>query len=249
MNRNTWPIAVADQHGHDERRQPAREVGGAPLHHGRLARSASAWYSDRTNSMPMLSSERTTFRPLQRYEQVAERLAADIRSGLLRARRAAAVRARPRAHARGQPRLGAGGDRVAAGPGRRGDAQGRRHVRRRAAAARPTVAARRQPLGGARGPRAARARRRAARRRPRPARHRRREPARRDGGRAGRHRHLERLRPALPPPARGHDRQPGPARVRRPRRRADGPAAVAAAARRLDRRRPAARASTSPSTA
>ncbi len=31
----------------------------------------------------MLSSERTTFRPLQRYEQVAERLADDIRSGLL----------------------------------------------------------------------------------------------------------------------------------------------------------------------
>ena len=31
----------------------------------------------------MLSTDRTTFRPLQRYEQVAERLAADIRSGLL----------------------------------------------------------------------------------------------------------------------------------------------------------------------
>jgi DNA-binding FadR family transcriptional regulator len=31
----------------------------------------------------MLSSERTTFKPLQRYEQIAERLAADIRSGLL----------------------------------------------------------------------------------------------------------------------------------------------------------------------
>src|SRR3954452_22017035 len=30
----------------------------------------------------MLSADRTTFRPLQRYEQVAERLAADIRSGL-----------------------------------------------------------------------------------------------------------------------------------------------------------------------
>jgi DNA-binding FadR family transcriptional regulator len=31
----------------------------------------------------MLSTDRTTFRALQRYEQVAERLAADIRSGLL----------------------------------------------------------------------------------------------------------------------------------------------------------------------
>src|SRR3954449_5401247 len=32
----------------------------------------------------MLSEERTTsFRPLQRYEQIAERLAADIRAGLL----------------------------------------------------------------------------------------------------------------------------------------------------------------------
>ncbi len=31
----------------------------------------------------MLSFERTTFRPLQRYEQIAERLADDIRSGLL----------------------------------------------------------------------------------------------------------------------------------------------------------------------
>jgi DNA-binding FadR family transcriptional regulator len=31
----------------------------------------------------MLSAERTAFRPLQRYEQIAERLAADIRSGLL----------------------------------------------------------------------------------------------------------------------------------------------------------------------
>src|SRR4051812_10042957 len=32
--------------------------------------------------MSMLSADRT-FRPLQRYEQIAERLAADIRSGLL----------------------------------------------------------------------------------------------------------------------------------------------------------------------
>jgi DNA-binding FadR family transcriptional regulator len=32
----------------------------------------------------MLSSDRTTFRPLQRYEQIAERLAADIRAGVLR---------------------------------------------------------------------------------------------------------------------------------------------------------------------
>src|SRR3954454_15521681 len=32
--------------------------------------------------MTMLSADRT-FRPLQRYEQIAERLAADIRSGLL----------------------------------------------------------------------------------------------------------------------------------------------------------------------
>src|SRR3954469_10706187 len=32
--------------------------------------------------MSMLSADRTTFRPLQRYEQIAERLAADIRSGL-----------------------------------------------------------------------------------------------------------------------------------------------------------------------
>src|SRR5437764_11564391 len=31
----------------------------------------------------MLSPDRTAFRPLQRYEQIAERLAADIRSGLL----------------------------------------------------------------------------------------------------------------------------------------------------------------------
>jgi DNA-binding FadR family transcriptional regulator len=31
----------------------------------------------------MTSSERTTFRPLQRYEQIAERLAEDIRSGVL----------------------------------------------------------------------------------------------------------------------------------------------------------------------
>jgi DNA-binding FadR family transcriptional regulator len=31
----------------------------------------------------MTSSERTTFRPLQRYEQIAERLADDIRSGVL----------------------------------------------------------------------------------------------------------------------------------------------------------------------
>ena len=31
----------------------------------------------------MLSSDRTTFKPLQRYEQIAERLAGDIRSGLL----------------------------------------------------------------------------------------------------------------------------------------------------------------------
>jgi DNA-binding FadR family transcriptional regulator len=31
----------------------------------------------------MLSIDQTTFRPLQRYEQIAERLAADIRSGLL----------------------------------------------------------------------------------------------------------------------------------------------------------------------
>jgi DNA-binding FadR family transcriptional regulator len=31
----------------------------------------------------MLSADRTAFRPLQRYEQIAERLAADIRSGLL----------------------------------------------------------------------------------------------------------------------------------------------------------------------
>jgi DNA-binding FadR family transcriptional regulator len=31
----------------------------------------------------MTSSERTTFRPLQRYEQIAERLADDMRSGLL----------------------------------------------------------------------------------------------------------------------------------------------------------------------
>src|SRR4051795_12939798 len=31
----------------------------------------------------MLSVDRTTFRPLQRYEQIAERLAQDIRSGLL----------------------------------------------------------------------------------------------------------------------------------------------------------------------
>ncbi len=31
----------------------------------------------------MLSAEQTTFRPLQRYEQIAERLAADVRSGLL----------------------------------------------------------------------------------------------------------------------------------------------------------------------
>src|SRR5918998_5830024 len=29
-----------------------------------------------------MSAEQTTFRPLQRYEQIAERLAADIRSGL-----------------------------------------------------------------------------------------------------------------------------------------------------------------------
>src|SRR3954463_6383795 len=33
--------------------------------------------------MSMLSADRTAFRPLQRYEQIAERLAADIRSGLL----------------------------------------------------------------------------------------------------------------------------------------------------------------------
>src|SRR4051812_24171846 len=32
--------------------------------------------------MSMLSADRTTFRPLQRYEQIAERLATDIRSGL-----------------------------------------------------------------------------------------------------------------------------------------------------------------------
>ena len=32
--------------------------------------------------MASLSADRT-FRPLQRYEQIAERLAADIRSGLL----------------------------------------------------------------------------------------------------------------------------------------------------------------------
>jgi hypothetical protein len=31
----------------------------------------------------MTSSERTTFRPFQRYEQIAERLADDIRSGVL----------------------------------------------------------------------------------------------------------------------------------------------------------------------
>ena len=31
----------------------------------------------------MLSPDRTTFKPLQRYEQIAERLAGDIRSGLL----------------------------------------------------------------------------------------------------------------------------------------------------------------------
>lgn len=29
-----------------------------------------------------MSIEQTTFRPLQRYEQIAERLAADIRSGV-----------------------------------------------------------------------------------------------------------------------------------------------------------------------
>ena len=32
--------------------------------------------------MASLSTDRTSFRPLQRYEQIAERLAADIRSGL-----------------------------------------------------------------------------------------------------------------------------------------------------------------------
>src|SRR3954449_12608779 len=32
--------------------------------------------------MSLLSTDRTSFRPLQRYEQIAERLAADIRSGL-----------------------------------------------------------------------------------------------------------------------------------------------------------------------
>ena len=31
----------------------------------------------------LTSSDRTTFRPLQRYEQIAERLADDIRSGVL----------------------------------------------------------------------------------------------------------------------------------------------------------------------
>ena len=125
-------------------------------------------------------------------------------------------------------------------------------ARARSSSALPPVderAARRQPVRRARGAARARARRRPAGRRARPARRGRREAARGDGGRAGGHRHLERLRPPLSPPARGDDRQPGPARVRRPRRVADGPAAVAAAARRLDRRSPAARASTSPSTA
>src|SRR4051794_5442665 len=37
-----------------------------------------------TDQLPMsLFADRTDFRPLQRYEQIAERLAADIRSGLL----------------------------------------------------------------------------------------------------------------------------------------------------------------------
>ena len=50
-----------------------------------------------------------------------------------------------------------------------------------------------------------------------------------------RRRRLERRRSPLPPPDRGHDRQPGPRRPRRPRRRGDGPAAVAAPARRVGR--------------
>ena len=60
---------------------------------------------------------------------------------------------------------------------------------------------------------------------------------------------LERLRPPLPPADRRADRQPGPARPRRPHRRAHGRAAVAAAARRLDRRPRPYAPSTSPSTA
>src|SRR4051794_32954921 len=42
-----------------------------------------AWYGQRTNLVAMLSTDRTTFRPLQRYEQIAERLAGDIRAGVL----------------------------------------------------------------------------------------------------------------------------------------------------------------------
>src|SRR4051794_16464112 len=41
------------------------------------------WYGQRTNLVAILSTDRTTFRPLQRYEQIAERLAADIRAGVL----------------------------------------------------------------------------------------------------------------------------------------------------------------------
>ena len=90
----------------------------------------------------MTSSERTTFRPLQRYEQIAERLADDIRSGRAGARRAAAVGARPRAHARGQPRVGARGAGVAAAAGRGRDAP-RRRARSSSARRRRRAAARR----------------------------------------------------------------------------------------------------------
>ena len=133
---------------------------------------ALSWWIDRVVLSPdhliaMMSVERTTFRPLQRYEQIAERLADDIRSGVLGARRAAAVRARPRAHARGEPRLGARGARVAALQG----VVETRHGAGTFVVGLPAVraAARRLAVGGARGAARARARGRAARRRPRPA--------------------------------------------------------------------------------
>ena len=108
----------------------------------------------------------------QRYERIAERLAADIRAGPARARRAAAGGARARAAAGGRPRVGARGDRGAGAAGRARTRPGAGSFVADDALERlaPGEARRprRQPVRPARGAAAARAGRRRARRAPRP---------------------------------------------------------------------------------
>ena len=149
----------------------------------------------------MTSSERTTFRPLQRYEQIAERLADDIRSGVLapgerlpserdlartlEVSRASVREALASLALQGvvETRHGAGTFVVGLPPSEPPHDASPSAVLEARLALEPAVAR----LAAARG----QARRDG------------REAAGGDGGRAGGHRHLERLRPALSPPARG----------------------------------------------